>query len=204
MQLLVKVSSFSSENKMTPSNLAIVIGPNLPRERVATTFGEINITTKVSPLVQIMIEKYDQIFPKDPPPAFSKAVPRSTTISAPSKSVSSSGMMGSRRVKRDRNIISSSSGPRPKAPPPRPPPRRTGASSANIPLIPPQGPAPTPETEGITSKTNDLPVNEETCARCLKSIGEEFIELCDKMYHPECFLCHMCSGELTNGYFKQN
>lgn len=256
-QLLVKVAKFSDINKMTTSNLAIVIGPNLAREEVPSPFGEINLTTKVSPLVQIIIEKYDEIFPKDPPPRFSKAVPRTATIIGPSKSVSTSGMLGSRRN------LSSSDSQRAK-PAPRPPPRRsTVIQSANIPIdrsaypnqnpnpnpkqsdrplnrsVPPKphgpprgGPRPpggvrlplhkvpptpqepppppidvtpeeTPENNNsVDDETAENPVA-EICQRCQAEISEEFIELCEKFYHPECFLCYMCSSELNNGYFKQ-
>jgi len=266
MRLLVKVAAFSNVNKMTPSNLAIVIGPNLPRERVPSPFGEINISTKVAPLVQIMIEKYDEVFPKDPPPRFSRAVPRSATLSA-SKSLSSSGMMGSRRMKRpgsavkrggpppgpgprDPSLTASQPPTRPKPPVrPKPPPRR-GVSAAfpafnpNPPVVSPSPPtnnrepepdsnenaAPSP-SPGITfqpestnreskstsndnvsfTASNECKIPEsivlegtECCARCKEHIEEEFIELCEKMYHPQCFLCFNCSQELTNGYFKHN
>ena len=100
IQLLTKVAKFSDVNKMTTSNLAIVIGPNLAREEVNTPMGEISLTTTVGPLVQVMIEKFDEIFPKEAP-KFAKAVPKSAQVSTSARSsvlTMDGALMGARRL----------------------------------------------------------------------------------------------------------
>eukprot|EP00324_Dicrateria_rotunda_P007499 CAMPEP_0206180668 /NCGR_PEP_ID=MMETSP1474-20131121/68160_1 /ASSEMBLY_ACC=CAM_ASM_001110 /TAXON_ID=97495 /ORGANISM="Imantonia sp., Strain RCC918" /LENGTH=222 /DNA_ID=CAMNT_0053594403 /DNA_START=1532 /DNA_END=2197 /DNA_ORIENTATION=- len=214
---------------MTTSNLAIVIGPNLAREKVPSPFGEINITTKVSPLVELMIRKYDEIFPKDPPPKFSKATPRSSSIVFPSsnsqQNTSIGSLLGSRRVPRPRPM-------KPKTPP-KPPPRRGTGSNSSLPS--PRAPtiqAPTPpvdiqpeqepeenleppiesippeseETNNVieenTENTSNVDTEDIHCARCKQLLGTEVIEVLGKVWHPQCFVCSMCSTELSNGFFK--
>jgi len=61
MQLLAKTASFSEQNKMTPSNLAIVFGPGLLRPAEDTAFNP-REQSLVFGVLEALIESYGDVF----------------------------------------------------------------------------------------------------------------------------------------------
>lgn len=61
IRFLNRVAEYSSENKMTASNLAICIGYSLlyPKEQLSSSY------TNCSIVVELMIIHYKQLFPED-------------------------------------------------------------------------------------------------------------------------------------------
>ena len=50
-------------------------------------------------------------------------------------------------------------------------------------------------------------VAQRACAECEKVIEDPLmplIQVMDKEWHPECFICHQCKGGLTEGYFEKD
>jgi hypothetical protein len=274
MQLLVKVAAKCDVNKMTTANLGIVIGPNLARESPETDpIAEIALSATLGPLVEKMLIHYDEIFPKDPPPKFARALPKSALVSrshSTSHVISMDGaFMGvgrfGSRIGSPQPVHPGSTQPGPsqanqptKRAAPPPPPRRLTQSS-NVDLIPkpeilpetstgpspvaspdqspanssdaiqlpaevldspqssdsnvPSSPEGTLQVESENSQeTSGTEVAEEAnegsastepiCARCELKLGEEFIEACSKLWHPDCFVCNVCSSGLSGGFFK--
>lgn len=64
MKLLHKVSEHYVENKMTTSNLAIVIAPNILRPEQQTMESIINDTPHVTAVIETLISDYEFMFRK--------------------------------------------------------------------------------------------------------------------------------------------
>ena len=96
IQMCLKVSEHSEVNKMTSTNMAIVIGPNICREENPSPFGEISISSTVGPLVDRMQQQFDDIFPKGPAPKFAKVTPK-IGVATSSSGGQMGALMGARR-----------------------------------------------------------------------------------------------------------
>jgi len=66
MEFARQVSEHSDKNKMKPSNIAICLSPNLLRPKVETIDFTLNIT-KINAVVEIMVDRYGEIFRNEPP-----------------------------------------------------------------------------------------------------------------------------------------
>ena len=42
------------------------------------------------------------------------------------------------------------------------------------------------------------------CGGCSQPIGDDFIEVMAKLWHPHCFVCSVCNGPLSGGFIRRN
>mmetsp|Transcript_4015 Transcript_4015/g.5632 ORF Transcript_4015/g.5632 Transcript_4015/m.5632 type:complete len:914 (+) Transcript_4015:31-2772(+) len=74
--LLLNIAKNSSLNKMTPSNLAIVIGPNILRAQSQTMEAIINDTPLVTKIIELIVKEAPYLLNKEPGNAAQAAAPQ--------------------------------------------------------------------------------------------------------------------------------
>jgi len=47
-------------------------------------------------------------------------------------------------------------------------------------------------------------VTGDVCPACEKPLGPKRVSAMDKKWHPECFVCHVCKGNLADGFFERD
>lgn len=94
VKFLVEVAAHSAANMMTPSNLGIVIAPNIFK----LPDDDITGTTVIANLVEFMIEHYQPLFADAPPAAKPRLSPGRVAAAAVASSSSSSAAAAGRRT----------------------------------------------------------------------------------------------------------